>query len=180
MVIERSQDIHLGFAAEDQVGFNSDGAVVLKEKAQKTLHKYELQIQERNVYKKSWSKNFPPDVGDASIRSVSGYHNVLLQDKNTVTLKLNFDCRKAWDNWHHSGIILPCSEIKCMYAVEKTNEEYELIINDKARLQSVMGRPTWTDPHLSVCGVSYEYDVPERIAVTSTNRTLDIYSMDSK
>ena len=184
VVIETSQDVHVGFAAEDQVSFNEDGAVVIKEKAQKTLHKYELKTQERNVYQKIWSVDFPPDVNDASIRSVPcslvDYSYILLQDKNTATLKLSLDSDSGWDSWNHEGIILPCSVLKHVYAVEKTVGEYEILIHDyhyKAKLQPVAGRPTWKDPYLSVC----VYGVcTDKVAVTSASRTLDIYSRDSK
>ena len=190
MVIDMSQGVLLGFAAEYQVSFNEDREVVIKEKAQKVLHKYELQIQERNVYQKIWSVDFPPGVNDASIRSLSySLHKdwyVLLQDKNTATLKLSFkhfdqcDRFDGWDSWHHEGIILPCSGIERVYAVEKTDREFEIIINDthfKARLQPVATRSTWKDPYLSVCADTVFMD---RIGVISTNHTLDIYCRDSK
>ena len=179
-----SLDVHIGFAAEDQVGFNEDGTVVTKEKAQKKLHKYELKIQERNVYQKLWSEDFPRDVNDASIRSMpysmreDSY--VSLQDKNTANLKLSFESDSGWDSWHHEGIILPCSVLKHVYAVEKTVGEYEILIHDyhyKAKLQPVAGRPTWKDPYLSVC----VYGVcKDRVALTSANLIFDIYSRDSK
>ena len=185
-----SQGVHLEFEAENQIGFKDDATVVIKEKAQKTLHKYDLQHQEGNVYQKIWNVDFPLDVNDASIRSVSysfpqdSY--VLLQDKNTATLKLSFDCRsvldspESWNSWHYEGIILPCSRIDRVYAVEKTDGEYEIIINDNnfnARLQPVAGRPSWKDPYLSVCVNGVRKD---RIAVASSNHTLDIYNIDSK
>ena len=178
VVIKVSQGVHLGFAAEDQVGFNKDGGVVVKEITRKTLHEYRLQIQERNVYQESRSEDFPSGVNDASIRSSSG-PSVLLQDKNTATQKRSFHNLQPWKSWHHEGTILPCSRMKCVYAVEKTDGEYEIIIDDynsKARLQPVTGGSPWKDPYLSLC----MHGGSDRIAVTSTNNTLQIYSKASK
>ena len=180
VVIKISQGIHLEFAAEKQVGFRKEGEVVVKEQAQKTLHEYRLRIQEKNVYQKSRSEDFPPDVNDASIRSSSG-PSTFLQDNNTATLKLAFHNLKPWKILHHEGILLPCSRIKHVYAVEKTDSEYEIIINDyefNGGLQPASGRPTWKDPYLSVC--TDRVTSIDRIAVTSTNRTLGIYSKGSK
>ena len=180
MVIKISQGVHLGFAAENQVSFRQDGEVVVKEKAQKTLHEYRLQIQEKNVYQKSRSEDFPSGVNGASIRSSCG-PATFLQDNNTATLKLAFHNLKPWKIWNHKGILLPCSRIKHVYAVEKTDGEYEIVINDyefNVRLQPAMGRPTWKDPYLSVC--TDGLTSIDRIAVTSTNRTLGIYSKGSK
>ena len=178
MVFDISQGVHLEFAAEHQVGFKNEGEVVIKEKAKKTLHEYTLQIRERNVYQKSKSGDFPSGVNDASIRSSSG-PSILLQDKNTATLKLSFHNLNFWKRCHHEGIILPCSGrsgTERMYAMEKTDGEYEIINNDdrfKAVLQPVAGRPTWKDPYLCVCVDGSASDI--KMAVTSRNHTLDIY-----
>ena len=179
VVIEVRRGVRLEVEAEGQVGFNRQGEVVIKEKAQQTLHKYKLQILERDLYQEIWSEDIPPGVNSASIRAVTDLaHEVLLQDNSSATMKWRFHNLKHWNSWNDEGIILPCSGIGRVYAVEKTAGEYEIIIHDnhfKARIQPVAGRSTWKDPYLSVC-VS---GVPEdRIAVTSTNHTLDIYSRE--
>ena len=89
-MIKMSQNVQLGFTAEDQVGVNEYGTVVIKGKGHKTLHQYKLQKQERNVYQKDQSYDFPPGANDASIRSFSETI-VYLQDKYLATLKKKID-----------------------------------------------------------------------------------------
>ena len=52
VVIKMSRGDRLGFAAEKQVGYGSFGKVIIKEKAQKTLHRYKLQLNEI-IYKEN-------------------------------------------------------------------------------------------------------------------------------
>ena len=187
MSIETSRGVHLEFAAEDQVGFHNDtGEVIIKEKAQNTLHKYELQFPE-NIYQEIWSEDFPDGVNTASVIAVHEVHEsdfsyrLLLQDKNTsTTLALSFDDRKLLDSWHHEGILLTCFNFEYgVYAVEKAEEGYEIVIAEtknkdhetrsETRLQPVAATPTWSHPYLSVCKGE------GRLAVTSSDHTLDIY-----
>ena len=170
------QNVQLGFTAEDQVGFDEDGTVVMKEKVQKTLHQFKLQNQEMNVYQKDWSYDFPPGANDASIRSLSETR-VFLQDKYTAALKRIFSDYSRWSSCEKEGIILNCFGLECLYALANTDGEYEIIINDKdfgPRIQPVAGKPAWKDPYLSVCS-NYE-----KMAVASTNNTLDIYRRGGK
>ena len=180
-----TQGVRLEFAAENQVGFEDiTGEVIIQEKGQKRLHRYELKIQEGNVYQEEWSENFPHNISSASIITLCEDHP-LLQDKGTSTiLKMSSNGRELLDSWHHEGILLTSLFLYgLVYAVEKTNGEYEiLIVKDKEtskkgrsekRLQPVTAKPTWTHPYLSVTK-------GDGIAVTSTHHTLDIYSYDGR
>ena len=170
------QYVQLGFTAEDQVGFDEDGTVVMKEKGQKTLHQFKLQNQEMNVYQKDRSYDFPPGANDASIRSLSEM-TVFLQDKYTATLKRIFYEYSRWGSYNHEGIILNCFGIERVYALAKSDGEYEIILVDKdfgPRIQPVAGKPAWKDPYLSVCS---NYG---KMAVASTDNTLDIYRRSGK
>ena len=194
-----SQGIHLEFPADYQVGHRFNGEVIIKEKAQNTLHKYKLHFP-KYIYQEIWSVDFPHGVNTASVTAVYskkilgrelqyGY-KVLLQDKSTsTTLILSSDGTKLLDSWHHEGILLTCfcsgwSEY-FVHVVEKTDGEYEIVIiernirlNNKdiseTRLQPVAAKPTWSHPYLSLCKSN------SRIAVTSTDHTLDIYSKFGK
>ena len=175
-----SRGNRLEFAAEKQVGYNAYGKVIIKEKARKTLHKYELQSREM-VYQEIWSEDFPHGVNTASVIAVyspSGGDKLLLQDKSTsTTLVLSSDGREFLDSWNHEGIFLTCLyQDEPVYAVEKTSREYEIVIvkenrdgKYEKRLQPVASKPTWSHPYLSVC------ETAGRIAVTSKDHTLDIY-----
>ena len=186
VVIKMSQGVHLGFAAEDQVGFQRDGSVVIKDKAHETLHKYELQIQEGDLYHKKWSYDLPFGLEDVSIRSASG-NNVVLQVKNTGTLKFILYYKSigsVWDRLHHEGIYLNCCllDFEDVYAVERLDGEYEIVFTSnctKVRMHPVAGRPTWKDPYLSVCVKEDQYE-QYWMAVASANHTLDIYRRHSK
>ena len=199
-MIRVKQGVRLEFAAENQVSFNSYDYdigeetdvnyraerrdVIIKDKAQNTLHQYQL---EGCIYKEGWSENLPPGVNTASIIAVYSYgsgYKLLLQDKSTsTTLEFSPASRKL-DSWHYEGILLTClsitwrSSIYPVYAVEKTEGEYEIVIFSigdiemilEKRLRPVTAKLTWSHPYLSVCGNETE----RRIAVTSSDRSLDI------
>ena len=185
VTIETSRTVRLEFAAENQVGINRyTGEIIIKEKAQNTLHKYKLQSPD-NLYQEIWSENFPHGINTASVIAayctIKNGCKIALQDKtSSTTLLLSSDGRQLLDSWHHEGILLACfhSE-KFAYAVEKAEGEYEIVIveaNDKdlkkrseIKLQPVVAKPTWSNYYLSVCMSKL------RIAVTSTDHTLDIY-----
>ena len=109
-------------------------------------------------------------------------NKLLLQDKSTsTTLALSSDGGELLDSWHRKGILLTCLKTAhLVYAVEKTEGEYEIVIDDweqtsKKRLQPVTGKPTWSHPYLSVCYPSWK----DRMAVTSAaDHSLDIYKWD--
>ena len=184
-------------AGENQVAFNELGHLIIKEKEQKQLHCYNLHAEESESAINQWSVQFPPDVNSASIRSAT-FGEVLMQDDRTSTLKLSLqpptlhnNNKEVWESYHHEGVILPSigQDDGRLYAVKKTNGEYEIIIDGcdiKATLQPVAvqpvaGRPTWKDPYLSVCARPALADWHiDRIAVTSTNCTLDIYCRTGK
>ena len=179
VVIRRKQGFGLEFAAEDQVCFSRE-TVIIKEKTQKTLHNYQ---QKDCTYKEKWSENLPPDVNTASIIAVVQWQGrkLLLQDKSTsTTLALSCDGGELLGRWHDEGILLTCLRDALVYAVEKTEGEYEIVIDDweqtsRTRLQPVTGKPTWSHPYLSVCYPSWKH----RMVVTSAaNRSLDIYQWD--
>ena len=198
VVTEMSRGVRLEFAVEDLVGVYQRG-VIIKEKAHNTLHEYELQLPEM-IYRELWSEDFPHGVNAANVMAVGRWETfVLLQDKNTsTTLVLSHEGKKRLGSWHQEGILLnwhdSSYENLFMYAVEKTYGEYEIVIvnrsrfppsysdnsfywgpdRDILRLQPVGTKPTWSHPYLSVC----ENDRGKRIAVTSTEHTLDIYSKD--
>ena len=195
VVIEKKRSVRLEFAAEDQVGVNRyGGEVIMKQKAQNILHKYKLQSTE-NIYQKIWSEDFPHCVNTGSvIAAYSADKNdckILLQDKSTSTiLVLSSDGRKLLDSWHCKGILLACYkrgfvlDVQFVYAVERAEGEYEIVFvegSDKDRkkrseikLQPVTAKNTWSHPELSVCKSK------NRIAVTSTENTLDIYKKRSR
>ena len=179
-----SQIVRLEWAADNQVGYGQYGDVIMKEKAQKTLHKYMLLLEEV-IYKETWSENFPHDVNAASVIGVC-WHNSeykpLLHDKSTsTTLVLSSDGKELLNSLHHEGVLLTylCHDGldgQQVYAVEKTYGECEIVIVDnkdisETRLQPVAGKPTWSHPYLSVC----EDMRNDWIAVTSKDHTLDIY-----
>ena len=170
-----SQCVQQRFQAEDRVGFDEGGKVVLKDKAQKTLHKYTMHIQERSVYQKECSYDLPPHTSDASIRYLSEKFGIFLQNKNKPSLTLLLDNDNQWRHLHHEGIFLLCPLTNPFFAVENINGGYEIIIDDTNKLQPIAGRPTWKDPYLSVCETGMS-----RLAVASTNHTLDIYSRGGK
>ena len=188
VVTEMSRCVQLEFAAENQVGYGRHGEVVIKEKAQKTLHKYNLPWKEV-VYKVIWSENFPHGVNTASViaayATICKYDSVFVQevhvilhDKTTsTTLVLSTDGRKLLDSWHHEGILLTCFDEQFVYAVEKAEGGYEIaIVNVKkgrseTKLQPFTAKPTWSHPYLSLCKSVFL----KRIVVTSTDHTLDIY-----
>ena len=174
VVITMSRGDRLGFAAEKQVGYCLYGEVVIKEKAQKTLHKYKVQFNEM-IHQEIWSDDFPRGVNTASVIGEWDGHKLLLWDKSTsTTLLLSSDGRKLLDSWHHEGILLTClRNSKPVYAVENAYGEYEIVIvkhRSETRIQPVTTKSPWSHPYLSVC----RYD-HERIAVTSKDHTLDIY-----
>ena len=182
VVIKMSRSDRLGFAAEKQVGYGLHGEVVIKEKAQKTLHRYEFNDK---IYQEIWSEDFPHGVNTASVIAVyialfSG-HKLLLQDKSTsTTLVLSSDGREL-DSWHHEGILLTCLRNgEPVYVVENTYGEYEIVIvntdRSETRLQPVTTKPTWSHPYLSVC----QYYALGKIAVTSKDHTLDIYCRNGR
>ena len=156
--------MHLEFAAEDQVGFGTNGDVIIKEKAQNRLHKYQLQIKEGNVYPEIWSEDFPCGVNTARIIAIDFIGNfLLLYDKSTSTvLKFCENGRKLIESWR--GILLACVAQTGPVHVEETDGKYEIIIDNYgssiARLQPVAGRRPWTHPYLSVCA-----DERDRLAV---------------
>ena len=172
MVFKKHQGVRLEWAAANQVGFCIEGEVIIKEKAQKTLHKYKLHSKEI-MYQEMWSEHFPHGVDTASVIAVK-YQEPLLQDKRSTTLLLSNDGKILLDSWQHEGILLTCFLDKAVYAVEKTSGEYEIVIVDiddrsETRLQPVAAKPTWSHTYLSVCG--YEAGT----VVASKDRTLDIY-----
>ena len=61
VVITMSRGDRLEFAAEKQVGYGSSGEVVIKEKAQKTLHRYDLQENEI-ILREIWRYGVPHGV----------------------------------------------------------------------------------------------------------------------
>ena len=176
-MISKKQGFGLEFAAEDQVCF-SHKIVIIKEKIQKTLHNYQ---RKDYTYKEKWSENLPPDINTASIIAVERKSSkLLLQDKSTsTTLALSSDGRELLGSWHRKGILLTClKDAHLVYAVDKTEGEYEIVIDDweqtsRTRLQSVTGKPTWAHPYLSVCYLSSR----DMIAVTcAADHSLDIYN----
>ena len=182
--IKMSSGHRLKWAAEKQVGYGRYGEVVLKEKAQKALHKYDLQLNEI-IYQEIWSEDFPHGVNTASVIAVyvpSDDYELLLQDKSTsTTLILSSDGREILDSRHHEGILLTCLyNNEPVYAVENTYGECEIVIVNKdrpeTRLQPVATKSPWSHPYLSVC----QYYVGSRIAVTSKDHTLDIYSWNGR
>ena len=189
VVIEMSRGVRLVFAAENQVGFcQITGEVIIKKKTQNTLHKYKLQFLE-NVYLEIWSEDFPHGVNTASVIGVErNSFRLFIQDNSTsATLTLSSDGRKCLDSMHHEGILLTCLLLEnFVYAVEKTEGEYEIAIVDKnvkysdsdsdkdrseIRLQPVAAKSTWSHPYLSLC----EDISGDRVAVISTDHSLDIY-----
>ena len=174
----------LEFAAENQVGYGTSTEVIIKEKAQNTLHKYKLQLNEIKTYQEIWSEDLPHGVNTASIIGamyswIDG-ETPLLHDKSTsTTLVLSSDGRKILDNWHHEGVHLTTFGsvvgLKQVYAVEKTSGEYEIVIvhadRSETKLQPLTAKPTWSHPCLSVS----QFINKRHIAVTSKDRTLDIY-----
>ena len=173
------QGIRLEFAAENQVDFGRGGIFVLKEKAQNTIHKYNLK---RYTDKEVCITNLPSGVNTANIISecefCNGTGGLILQDSSTAaTLVLSPDGTELLDSWHHEGILLTClNGNDPMYAVETTEGEYEIaiVIDNKSetRLQPVTGKPTWSHPYLSVANNLWT----ELMAVTSaTDHSLDIY-----
>ena len=186
---EKSRGVRLEFAAEDQVVFFGD-KVIIKVKAQNTLHKYELQLPKMIYQEMRMSEDLPHGVNTASVMAVR-WGNILLQDKSTsTTLQLSCKSTKLLDSWRHEGILLSYhrhvdNRNQFMYAVEKTYGEYEIVIvemiyhlgcsrefRDIVRLQPVGTKPTWSHPYLSVCLKD------QKLAVTSTEHTLDIYCQD--
>ena len=172
-----SRGDRLEFAAENQVGYGLYGEIVIKEKAQKTLHNYKLQLNEI-TYQEIWSEDFPHGVNTASVTAVYGVTGgckLLLQDKSTsTTLVLSSDGRELLDSLHHEGILLTTIFVEnLVYVVKNTYGEYEIVIVNgdisETRLQPVTTKPTWSHPYLSVC------ENISMIAVTSKDRTLDIY-----
>ena len=183
VVITMSRGDRLEWAAEKQVGYGQHGEVVMKEKAQKTLHRYKLQRNEI-TYQEIWSEDFPHGVNTASVIAVysDSSDELLLQDKSTsTTLVLSSNGRDLLDSWHHEGILLTCfSGNTPVYAVENTYGEYKIVIVNKdrseTRLQPVAAKSPWSHPYLSAC----EYYLGRRIAVTSKDHTLDIYYGDGR
>ena len=180
VVIKMSRGDRLEFAAEKQVGYGSVVEVIIKEKAQKTLHRYDLQLNELKTYQEIWSEDFPHGVNTASVIAVysaTGGQKLLLQDKSTsTTLVLSSDGRELLDSWHHEGILLTCLyDNDPVYVVENTYGEYEIVIvntdRSETRLQPVAAKSPWSHPYLPVC----QLFVGRRIAVTSKDHTLDIY-----
>ena len=175
-----SRGERLDFAAENQVGYGFHREVIIKEKAQKTLHRYDLQVNEI-VYQEVWSEDFPHGVNTGSVIAVyivSGGYKLLLQDKSkSTTLVLSSDGREILNSWHHEGILLTILfDDEKVYVVENTYGEYEVVIVNKdrseTRLQPVAVKSPWTHPYLSVCQYC---GFSSRIAVTSKDHTLDIY-----
>ena len=181
-----SRGVRLEVAAEDQVGFyERTGEVFIKEKAQNTLHKYKLQFKE-NIYQEIWSEDFPDGVNTASVISMydddmyeDGYNlKLVLHDKSTSsTLLLSSDGKELLDSWHHDDeILLTCFSSAFyglfVFAMEMAEGEYKIVIvegSSTIRLQPVAAKPTWSNPYLSVC------EIMRRLAVISTDHTLDIY-----
>ena len=181
VVITMSRGDRLGFAAGKQVGYGRYGEVVMKEKAQKTLHRYKFNDK---IYQETWSEDFPHGVNTASVIAVYSAtrgQKLLLQDKSTsTTLVLSSDGRELLDSWHHEGILLTCLwDSEPVYVVENTYGEYEIVIVNKdrseTRLQPVTAKSPWSHPYLSVCYYESNFQHIIRIAVTSKDRTLDIY-----
>ena len=177
--IKMSRGHRLEWAAEKQVGYGLFGEVIIKEKAQKTLHRYELQLNEI-IHQEIWSEDLPHGVNTASIIAVyrlRGDYKLFLQDKSTsTTLVLSSDGRELLDSWHHEGILLTCLfDHEPVYVVENTYGEYKIVIvnedRSETRLQPVAAKSPWSHPYLSVC----QHYVGSRIAVTSKDHTLDIY-----
>ena len=177
VVITMSREDRLGFAAEKQVGYGILGNVCMKEKAQKTLHKYKLQLNKIVTYQEIWSEDIPHGVNTASVIAVSDGFIHLLPDKSTsTTLELSSDGLELLHSWHHEGIPLTCLMFsEQVYVVENTYGEYEIVIVDnngsETRLQPVAAKSAWTHPYLSVC----QFFDSNKIAVTSKDHTLDIY-----
>ena len=174
-----SRGVHLGFAAEDQVAFHEcNGNIIMKEKAQNTLHIYKLHVA-KNTYQEIWSEDFLHGVNTACVKAFYCDQNdglkFLLQDRRTLTTQvLSSEGRKLLDSWHYEGILLTCDSYEKMYAVKKAEGKYEIVIVDhkyrnEKRLQPVNAKPTWSHPYLSVCKMK------KRIVVASIDRTLDIY-----
>ena len=180
VAIKMSRGDRLEWAAEKQVGYGLFGEVMIKEKAQKTLHRFELQLNEI-IRQEVRSEDFPHGVNTGStigvMYSLTDDHKLLLWDKSTsTTLVLSSDGRELLDSWHHEVVLLTIlSHNEPVYAVESTYGEYEIVIVNKdrseTRLQPVTTKPTWSHPYLSVC----QYFTGSRIAVTSKDHTLDIY-----
>ena len=72
VAIKMSRGHRLDWAAEKQVGYGWNEEVVIKEKAQKTLHRYDLQKNEL-IYQEIWNEDFPHSVNTASIIAVRYY-----------------------------------------------------------------------------------------------------------
>ena len=150
----------------------------MKEKAQKTLHRYRLRVYEM-IYQEIWSEDFPHGVSTASVIAVYGLPGgckLLLQDKSTsTTLVLSSDGRENLDSWVHEGILLTCLFAnEPVYAVENTYGEYEIVIVNEDRSETklpVTAKSPWSHPYLSVC----QRYIGDRIAVVSKDHTLDIY-----
>ena len=173
------QGVCLEFPAENQVDFNGRVDFVMKEKAQKTLHKFTLEGHGGST--EVWSTKIPPGVNTDGVIALygSGYSDAkpILQDKGTsATLVLTSNGTELLDSWHHKGILLTCLDFEHpVYAVEKTEGEYEIVIvrynKSETRLQPVTTKPTWSHPYLSVC----KDVVTDMLAVTSADPSLDIY-----
>ena len=97
-----SNGVSLEFAAENHVGFDIYGKVIIKEKAQERLHIY--QIQGGHVYQEIWSKNIPDGANTTRNIAISDSGNALLQDKSTLEiLELSSDGRTFESRWNQKG-----------------------------------------------------------------------------
>ena len=198
-MVRVKQGVHLEFAAEIQVGFSPHGKdVIIKEKAQKTLHQYQL---EGWIYKEGWSETLPPGVNTASI--IAGYreyiygnddYKLVLQDKRTsTTLVFSSNDREHLHSCHYEGILLTrvtaTFATYLVYAVEKTEGGYEIVVVNSAfvdvahirkekRLKPVTAKPTWSRPFLSVCTLSRGGGHPNIVVTSAADRSLDIYYWD--
>ena len=101
-----SHGLHLGFTAWVSVGFGCHGEVIVQEKVQKQLHKY--QIQTGGTYEEIWNWNMPKDTSDGQSTAMTATGRTLIQPNSwSPTLVLNLE-GKCVDILQHEGLLLAC------------------------------------------------------------------------
>ena len=134
--VERMPGLKLGFSACGEAGINkSTGAVIVEERHEPLLHKF--QLQQNGSYREEWRRQLPENVKRDCHKYLTDTGDLILQNEEDGTTILFDQEMKLIDSWQHQeDLIATLPGTRTVCAVKEGKEWHvEIRIQDEEVLQ---------------------------------------------